>query len=249
MNDIDFLPSEYREKHERRQSQPWQAFVAVAIVGLVVTAAVVQHYRRQFVKCDLAMITPVYDSAVEQQNRLANAQKQLEAAKANAELYTYLRNPWPRSQLLAALIAPLPDSITLQEIQILREPAPVAPAPGTPPEPAKAPTDAKAEADRIKALPPAARDLMNLSNKLNPMQTTIVLVGTANEIAPLHRYIGDLDAKEIFEKAELDCINRIDNDKLGGGLHFRAILTVQPGYGQPGGPTQPMKETVAQTKR
>jgi len=249
MNDIDFLPIEYREKHAQRQSQPWQAFVAAAIVGLVAVAFLVQHYRRHFVQSDLAVIAPVYNAALEQQNRLADAQKQLEAAKANAELYTYLRHPWPRSQLLTALIEPLPDSITLQEVQILREPAPVAPPAGAPPEAPKAPTDAKAEAERIKELPPAARDLLNLANKLNPMQTTIVLVGTAGEIAPLHRYIGDLDAKEIFEKVELDCINRIDNDKLGGGLHFRAVLTVQPGYGQPGGPVQPVKGTLAQTKR
>ena len=248
MNDIDFLPIEYRQKHERRQSQPWQAFVAVAIVGLVAAAALMQHYRRQFVQSDLAMITPVYDTAVEQQNHLADVQKQLEAAKANAELYTYLRYPWPRSQLLSALVGPLPDSITLQQIQILREAVPVTPALGPPSDTAKVPTDPKAEAEKLKAMPPAERDLLKLTGKLNPLQTTVVLVGTANEIAALHRYIGDLDADEIFEKAELDCINRIDNEKFGGGLNFRVLLTVQPGYGQPGGPTRSAKGTVAQSK-
>ncbi len=33
MHNIDFLPIEYRQKHARRQSQPWQVIVAGAIVA------------------------------------------------------------------------------------------------------------------------------------------------------------------------------------------------------------------------
>ena len=240
MHNIDFLPVEYRQKHARRQSQPWQVVVAVAMVGLVAAAAMAQHYRRHAVQNDLATITPVYDDAVSQQNRLAEAQKRLKSVKACAELYTYLRHPWPRTQLLSALVAPLPETIILQQIQILRE----APATRSPTE-VRPPVDPKTEEERLKSLAPADRDLCKLAGRLDPLQTVVVLTGTATEIAALHHYIGDLDATDIFDKAELDCFNSIDNSKSGAVLQFRAGLDGQHGYGQPGGPS---KENVAQSK-
>ena len=47
MNEIDFLPIEYRQKHAQRQSQPWQVVASVAIIGLVAMAALTQNHRRR----------------------------------------------------------------------------------------------------------------------------------------------------------------------------------------------------------
>lgn len=241
MHDVDFLPIEYRQKHARRQSQPWQVLVAIAMVGLMAAAAFVQHYRRVRVESDLAVINPVYEAAVNQQARLAEAQKQLKSVEASAELYTYLHHPWPRTQLLSALVTPLPDAITLQQIQILRE------ATATPSAvDVRPPADPKAEEERIKTLAPAQRDLAKLRSRLDPLQTVVVLTGTATETAALHRYIADLNATEIFDKAELDSFNSIDNSKTGATVQFRAVLAVQPGYGQPRGPKGPEKKDLAQ---
>lgn len=242
MHDIDFLPVEYRQKHAQRQSQPWQIVVGVAIVALVAAAALAQQYRRHRVANDLAMILPVYDAAMNQQNCMVETQKRLEVARASADLYTYLRHPWPRTQLLAALVAPLPETITLQQIQVLRE----APAAAATTE-LRQPLDKKAEEERIKSLPPAQRDLLTLTGRLDPLQTVVVLTGTTTEIASLHHYIGELDATDIFDKAELDCFNSIDANKSGAVLQFRAVLAVEPGYGQPGGPADAQKKDMAQS--
>jgi hypothetical protein len=164
----------------------------------------------------------------------------LKTIKADAELYTYLRHPWPRTQLIQALLAPLPDAIVLQQVQIVRQP----PTVSTNAEPAP-PVDKKAEEERLKALPPAERDLETLSARLDPLQTVVILTGTTTEGAAIHRYIGALDATDIFDKAELDCFNSLDT-KTGSTLQFRAVLAVQPGYGQSGGPTGPEKRGLAQ---
>lgn len=241
MNDIDFLPMDYRQKHAQRQSQPWQVLVTAAMVGLVVAAASVQQYRRVRVERNLALIEPVYAAAIDQQSKLVEAQKKLKLVEASAELYTYLHHPWPRTQLLGALVSPLPDSITLQQIQILRE-ATAAPTVAN----AQPPVDPKAEEERLKSLAPAQRDLAKLRSRLDPLQTVVVLTGTATEADALHRYIGELDATDIFDKAELDCFNSIDNSKTGAVLQFRAVLAVQPGYGQSGGPGSSEKEDFSQ---
>jgi hypothetical protein len=245
MHDIDFLPIEYRQKHARRQSQPWQVFVAVAIVGLVSMAALAQGYRRHRVESDLASITPVYEAAVNQQKRLVELQKRWKDVNACAELTTYLRHPWPRTQLLSSLVVNLPNTISMQQIHILREMT----KSGAQAESLAAapPVDMKAEEEKLKALTRVERDFAKLTARLDPLQTVVVLTGTATDVAALHRYIGGLDATEFFDKAELDCFNSVDS-KSGEVLQFRAVLAVQPGYGQPGGPTGLEKKAMAQNK-
>ncbi|MEN6450446.1 MAG: hypothetical protein ABFC96_08145 [Thermoguttaceae bacterium] len=241
MHDLDFLPSEFRRKQQRRQSQPWLIVASTAVVGLVAAAAIAQHYRWRNVQAELAAVEPAYETAVHLQSQLAGIEKRVGEARAAAELYTYLRHPWPRTQLLSALLQPLPKEIAFQQVHVFRQPASTRPGAAT----AAAP-DKKAEEERLKAMPPAARDLASFRARLDPMHTVVVLSGTAAADAPLHRYLGVLDATDIFDKAELDCFNSVDGDKTIASLQFRALLVVEPGYGQPGGPTGPPKKSLAQ---
>jgi len=242
MHDIDFLPIEYRQKHEQLQSQPWQVVAVAAIIGLVAAAAIVQHYHWHHVQEELAIIAPVYDTATNLQNRLTDVTKRLDRNRANEELYTYLRHPWPRSQLLTALLKTLPDVVTLEQIQISRE------MPTTPLQAVAQPSiDRKAKEARFNSLAPAQRDLEKFREGLDPMKTMVILTGTTAESSALHRYIGDLDAMDIFEDAELDSFNRVANGESGKAIQFRVVLAVQPGYGQPHGPTGEDTKVVAAT--
>jgi len=57
-----------------------------------------------------------------------------------------------------------------------------------------------------------------------------------------------LDAEDLFDKAELDSLSGIDGAKRGAAVQFRAVLTVRPGYGQPGGPTGTEKNAIANSE-
>ncbi|MCE5303737.1 MAG: hypothetical protein LLF97_11620 [Planctomycetaceae bacterium] len=243
MQEIEFLPLEYREKHARRQSRPWQIFAAMAIVGLMAAAASVQYELRHELRSELAVVSPVHEAAVDQSHRLADAQSRLKLARGRAELYTYLRHPWPRTQLLAALVERLPNAITLQQIQVVRETAAARPTSDR-----RSAAERKADAERLKSLGPADRDLAEIAGKLNPMTTVVVLSGVTTDAIALHHYMGELDATDVFDKAELDCFNAVEAGQGGVALQFRAVLNVLPGYGQPGGPDfQPkVKKAVAE---
>jgi len=232
MHDIDFLPIEYRQKHQRRQSQPWQIVAAAAIVGLIAAAMITQHARRRCVQNELAALAPAYKTAQQLQTQLTEVQKRLELAKADAELYAYLRHPWPRTQLLAALLAPLPKEVMFQQVQILRETTASTPSGG-----ARPPVDSKAEEEKLRSLTPAQRDLMKLRTQTDPLRTTVLLAGMTTESAALHHYLDELDKTDIFDQAELDNVNSVEKNAGGAAAQFHAVLMVQPGYGQPGGPT------------
>jgi hypothetical protein len=232
MQDIDFLPIEYHRKREQRRAQPWQIVAAAAIVGLVAAAAISQHYQWIHAQNDWEAIAPAYETAVQMQNQLAKMQQRLNHAKASAELYTYLRHPWPRTQLLSALMNPLPDAVAFQQVRIVHQ----APTTSSPP---------KTPAAIAKSGEPAERDLAKLRERLDSMQTIIVLSGTVVDSSMLLQYMNDLEAADLFENAELGRVSGGDNGKEDEPLQFRIVLGVKPGYGQPGGPTGPERQKIA----
>jgi len=231
MRELDFLPVEYRQKYQRRQAQPWHIVATAAILTLLMIAALSQYYRRHRSIETLTALLPAYEDAVKLNNRLTEVQKQLSAATAEAELYTYLHHPWPRSRMLAALVEPLPPEITLQQVQIIREPKRMS---GTAePRPLQ---NEKAENEKLKSAPPALRDLAKLRSRCDATQTMMILLGTSRESNALHRYLSSLDATDFFDRAELDSFSSVGKGKEDAGIQFKAVLTVPPGYGQPGGP-------------
>ncbi len=229
--DIDFLPIEYRRRRPWRQSQAWQIAATAAVIGLLAASAFVQQRRLCRAQAELTAIAPAYETAVNFENRLADLRRRLNHVQACAELYTYLRHPWPRTQLLAAAMAPLPDEITLEQLQIVREPA-APPSPSAPPSPGEVRSSADRKTPGEPSLPPALSDLAKLRNRIDPTRTVVVLTGTAAESAALHRYLGKLDAEEIFDRVELDRFDNVVDGRGGKSLRFRAVLAVQPGYGQ-----------------
>jgi hypothetical protein len=235
-HDIDFLPSQYRQKHAQRQSRPWQ-LVVVIVFGLLLGAAALgyRHGRTQ-VEAELAAITPPYELAVSQNFQLNQMQPQLQKARSTAELLVYLRHPWPRTQLLVALLAPLPEEVVFEQLHIARERPPVQPLADHHPHPEKPLGE-----EELSKLTPADRDLRHFREECDKMQTVIHLSGTTAESGALHRYLSELGQNSLFAKANLDSLESLEG-KGPAAMKFRATLIVRPGYGQPGGPKRPEKD-------
>ena len=239
MHDIDFLPAEYRQRSLRRQSKPWQLIVVGAFVALVAAAAATQQARRRHLESQLDALEPSYQRALEQQKHLGQLQARLKTAQSAAELFTYLSHPWPRTQILAALVEPLPADVCFEKVRIFTQPS------GNQPAAAGATRAERRSAEEATAdLPSAQRDLAALRRQCDDARTIVQLSGTASDGATLHRYLGQLGRNPLFKKAELETIEH----RAGPGtsvLWFEATIVVRPGYGQPGGPGAPSDAAVA----
>ncbi len=205
--------------------------MALAFAALLIAAAVNQHHRQRQVAAKLAEITPRYDVALRQTNELAQLQSQLDAADDVAQLFTYLRNPWPRTQLLAALLAPLPKEIRFSKVEIRREEPQLQRATER-----RSRAEIRAEQQQTAELAPAARDLKTLREQFDDTKTVVLLEGITTDSAAVHRYLGELNQASLFTAAEPDSIDAAPGGPAGS-LQFRATVTVLPGYGLPGGPT------------
>ncbi len=243
MSEIDFLPLEYHQQSADRRQQPWRAVVVMAFAVVLGAAALLDYQRRHRLRADLEAIRPQYEKAVAQMDRLADLQSQVRSARAESDLYTYLRYPWPRTQILAALLAPLPDDVVVEQLKIQQE-APRSHVPSGP----QRKSDPKAEEAELAKLPAAARDLKRLRAEFDRAETVVVLSGQCRESAALHRYLGELGKNDLFRKVQLRSFETVKSER-GSALRFVAVVLVRPGYGQPGGPAAARKPALAKADR
>ena len=242
MKNIDFLPARYREKNAQRKTQAWRGVVLAAFVALLAAGWLGQIEIRMLVETQLDDVRGQYDHITEQGKKLAALQAELREARAEAELITYLRHPWPRTQLLAAIAAPLSDAITLRKLTIHQEESAGsslgALAAAIPPSPGAAADAKAAEA----ALPPAERTLKKLRAAFDEAPLAVTLEGVSRDSASLHVYIGKLAESDWFSAAELRSVERLQSENPGA-MRFVARLIVRPGYGHPKDP--PLKPVAA----
>lgn len=225
--DIDFLPLAYHEAGIQRKNFTLRSGVIAAFVLLVGFAVVYQQHLRIVAQDQLTELLPIYEQSQAESKRLVELQHLLQTVERQAELYTYLRHPWPRSQILAALTENLPDEIELKELSILREPMPIT-GEATPP-PAKPSETAAAKLDA------AQRDLAALREHWDRTQIVVKLAGQTDDPLALHRYLEELNRIALFSRVEEGVIERLPGDS-NEQIHFAARVIVRPGYGQPKGP-------------
>jgi Tfp pilus assembly protein PilN len=241
MQDIDFLPVQYRQRRVARRRQSWRLVVlcgTVAVAGLLFAG---QRYRLGTLKAELAAVDPQFELVSLQNEQLAQLQSQLAAVRSTAELVTYLRHPWPRTQVMEGLLAPLPDDVTFSRLEIARQQATGAM------RPEQSRSEREAEQAKTASLPPATRDLMQFRRQTERAPLLVTLDGTTREIAALHRYLGVLERSAMFTRVELSAMQSAEVD-AGQTLRFRVELTVRPGYGQPGGPIGSERQLVAHAR-
>ncbi len=222
MQDIDFLPSEYRQRTRERRDTRWR-LTALGVTGLLLSVVTTfQHFARVSLEEQLAVAEAQVSVVQSQTARLSELAASRQAAAARAELITWLRHPWPRSQVLADLVLPLPSSITLASLSISREQPQIAnPAvPATAPEvPAAQPQD------------PHLKDLEVLRAALGPGTVVAELAGMTSDPAALYEYVETLAKQNLVAKAELLRVDRI-SDQTIAGFRFSIRVLVKPALGE-----------------
>jgi Tfp pilus assembly protein PilN len=155
---------------------------------------------------------------------LSTLQSQIVRATHEASLYTYLENPWPRTQLLAEVVRPLPDTIRLTKISLIEEDsARVAIQVG--------PRNTKAEEEAAAKASPPERDLAKLQDENERRQTTFEIEGHTSDVARLHAYVGDISRSPLVAGATIKSLEAASAN-LQGRTSFKLRLIVRPGYCQ-----------------
>ncbi|HEX3870892.1 MAG TPA: hypothetical protein VHV77_10675 [Pirellulales bacterium] len=233
MKHIDFLPPKYHEAAALRKTKAWRFLVLMTFGGLVCAAHIGQRAIRRNVQTQFHAVDEQYQTTQALSQRLAALQNTLAVESAKADLVTWLRNPWPRTQILARVFESLPDTIVLRRVRVQCEAVrPTLASATTVGSPVPA-VDPAAEA----RLTPVQRDLKRLREEGDASQTVVLLEGTSDDDTALHVYLGTVAACGLFTKAELTSLESSDHGSGQQRAQFTARVLVIPGYGQHGGPT------------
>jgi Tfp pilus assembly protein PilN len=225
MKDIDFLPNRYHEQGARRKAQAWRIMLLILFGGVCAASAVGQQFVRRSVESQIDAIAPAYASADATNRLLEKLQEELKSADSEAALYAFLHHPWPRTQILAALVKPLNESVYLSELQIHDEAKLV-----QRPEQGRPQNNLPPEASQIDRLPSQV-DLERLQADRDGKQTVVTLVGQTTDISALHRYVTELGRVRLFSTAKLVSLHSIEDKSQQPRSQFNVRVIVRPGYG------------------
>jgi Tfp pilus assembly protein PilN len=226
---IDFLPARYGEQNSKRRAHLYRGVVVLVFATVLGTSCYFQYQMYDAARRDLAAAEPAYADAQQATLELAAAQKLLLSAEQQAEFLTYLRHPWSRSQLLSALVEPLPETLTLRTLSLSYQ------ADQKKQNSTASPGPSESQPAAASQPPALVRGLKKLRDDCDSSQLVIVLTGVTSETAALHQYLAALAASESFSSVDLGSIES-GSGKSSATSQFTVRIVVRPGYGQPHGP-------------
>ena len=229
MKNIDFLPSRYRERDARRQATIWRITLLLSFGGFLCAATIAQVALKRTVQASLAEHKKTYAAAKLKTERQKALELKLANLEERAELYTYLRHPWPRTQLLLAVVNGVPDTTVLEELSISQSQEEQ--SAGSTAGHFTAP-----EGKQASTTDPPHQDLEFLRKENDLAQTTIQISGTASDTAALNQFVSALGQSSLFQCATLTSLEASNEPGQQGYSKFQVNIIVRPGYGQPGGP-------------
>jgi len=242
MSNVDFLPNDYRRQAADRRWQIWLAILLAIHGGVVGVVTVFQHLERRSVERRHNLVRIPFEQAQAAEKRLAELKGQLAESNDVAEFYTYLRHPWPRTQVLTALIKKLPPEVTLSEVTVHRE----QPEDNLDEKRGRRQSTPIPKKEETKTKPPTLRQaLEQLRSEIDQTRTVVRVRGIATDNPALHRSIEDLNNSRLFTKVDLESMDSMQDDLAPGATTFEMRLELLPGYGQPNGPEGPSSASVA----
>lgn len=233
--EIDFLPAQYREQSAKKKGQAGRLTTIVLLAMMLPVASFYQMRVRGKLQGELNEIRPQCATIDAYHAQLQALEKKRLNLEAQARLIAYLHHPWPRSQILSALLPKLPQSIVLTSIQIDEmagnaiAAAPVA---------KNVHQETQGQTDQPL---PADADLKHLRDRHDRAQVVVLLSGLTTDQSQLHEYLGQLAHNRLFVKIELLSLESPTSKQAAAGKNaagdqFRARLIVGQGPGQPDGP-------------
>ena len=243
---IDFLPQDYRQHAAETKGQLWHVLVVVLFGGAICAAALSQWVVRRQVATESALVEVQYQAAVRQQAELESLRAELKQTNSEASLHAYLRHPWPRTQILCALTANVPDSIRLTELSIGHEQESAA-------SNSRSASTSQAAGDLADPSQQQQRDgpsqdLDALAQECDARRTVAIVSGRASNITELHDYVERIEEELIVERVGFSTLEGQRN-RDGDSSEFQLRVEIAHPYGHPSRPrSAPEGSLTAQTR-
>jgi hypothetical protein len=234
MKNIDFLPSRYREGYAQRTAVVRRWTIVIGLAVIITPLAIFQYVVHANVVHSFVLVEPEYMVAQAKSKRVAELEQQLEQARGEAGLLAWLAHPWPRSQLLAQINAPLPDSIRLSSIRLTTEPKPVTDNGATSGRNRAARRNVdERESALLESRPAHEKEIVRLTEHVAQNDSVVTLSGLTVNNTELHTYVARLRLAGMFVKSELRSLESMPGQEKSKAQVFEIRLVLSPGHALP----------------
>jgi hypothetical protein len=214
VKNVDFLPAEFRHKSRDTSSRGRAVLLGTVTVALLSGLTWLQIDRLRTRRTELASLRQQKAAVEVVLARLANTKTALESADAEAELYTWLRHPRPRSQVLLAILEGIPEEIRLFDVEVSTR--------------SEANSVRTVQTGEEKSTKPAAAKALELLRQASPAGSEWAHVyGATENPAALHLWLGRLGRHPMFSRCELVSIEESANGE-DSPAEFHAEVRIKP---------------------
>ncbi len=197
VQDIDFLPEEYKARCEQRRRQFWRRVVLVCMLLGIVVGWWQQRTRRLELEARRDQLQAEAAATLARLGSPDRLKRQLERRNTEANLIALLKLRPSFSRVLKALVAALPSYVSLTECTLdLTES-------GSRDLAARPPTTSGNQDAKAQRRSPAEQDLSELRETLRRQQLQATVQGLAPDDLAVYAYIRALLETGLFEKVQL----------------------------------------------
>ncbi|MDA7980126.1 MAG: hypothetical protein MPJ50_15275 [Pirellulales bacterium] len=217
MNEINFLPVEYRKKSFDRKDQRRHALI-VGLLFLVIGASYTyQHAANGSLSKQLVDAQELHRVTLSQFEELDEVEAELVGLAKDAAAVAYLDHPWPQSQVVALVVDRVPPSITLKQLRVVRVP--------------RALVQRRSEGELPTGITALARDETLLRERYDTSPYEMIITGLTQDHVELHQFMIALDRHSLVSRAELTSLDGVEGS--ANEFEFAVTCLIAPGYGVP----------------
>lgn len=218
MQDIDFLPADYRQRTTRQRGGVWRLAAAGALLLVIAGIDISQRVTRHSAEAELAALEQPFLAAQQLKTQLATLDQEIKLAEEDAALMAYLDHRWPVTQLLAAPATETVDSIQLVSIQLQRRAGSTTTRSGFA---AGEVSLSNAEAPAVSTSKLTLHELQQISNG-----ELLIVTGTTTDAQAAHRYVTKLGKSPLVKSAKLQSITREGNRGISESTEEKSRFVV-----------------------
>ncbi|MCH2126514.1 MAG: hypothetical protein MK165_17115 [Pirellulaceae bacterium] len=205
MKAIDFLPDRYHNRRVLRQKRWWRLLV-LCLFGISLSVTAYRQSRLEHnLRIKVGEIDTAYQQALVAKRSLDDLQLCLNEEEDCARVYAFLKKYWPKTQIVAAMVADIPDTIKLDELQLYEMRG------------HDVDFQAAALSDEENRERGIQVTLERLTNRASQSNLHIRVDGITTNVHELHDFIKALNRQRLLADCELASLNSV-TDSLQKGI-------------------------------
>jgi len=221
MKEIDFLPKAYHDRMLRENVRISRSMIIAVLLISAAVPTVFQVTSLLRLRSQQAALESDYLKVKELEQQAQQIRIEVEQQSHHARLLTFLRTPYSRSHILAAIARPMPEEIVITNLRLHNRSGQQ-----------RSRSSGNEEEQNNQSAIPYQADLQVLIAQERIKRCTIQIEGTTQDTSALYTFLADLHKSQIIQATKIISIDP-HIDGFGREIsNFQAHIQIKKGHAE-----------------